>query len=105
MGSRVERASVIESGSPLIHHNLNQERLRTANYSKVRNPIPKRVLRARMKREREYKEMLDWEDEKKNRIWVRVVRALEGYDGADCNVFRSEIAFVVSRGITAEKNI
>lgn len=101
MGIRVERAEVIKSGGVLSQSNLNQKRFKWTRDSEGKNSMPRKEFRARMKHEKKIEEMFDWERQKKNRILSRIERALEGYDGADCTVFRSEIAFIVRCGISA----
>jgi len=105
MGARVERADVIESGSPLRHSNLNQGRLKQAADNGGMLDVPRKAYRAELKRDRELEDMLSRERQKQKRIWSSIERALEGYDGANYDALRSEIASIVRRGVSEESKM
>lgn len=102
MSIKTERIFLIESGSPLVSHSLNQHQMKANIEGEQRVNLPRKVLRAIVRRERRLQEAFDCEREKQQRIWGRVQGELEGYDGTDYLVLQKEIDYLGRCGISVE---
>lgn len=103
--TEAERTRVIESGSPLANHSMNQKNINSHLNGEERLSPPKKLVRVQSRKVREAETNKRYEREKIARITERVFTRILNYDAIqEVGPLESELKYLEENGITIVVN-